>query len=212
MIVERRMRRDIVWVDEEDSMKKAIDLLKEKGIRHLPVLRNGEKLTGIVSDRDVKAASPSTATSLEVREIYHLLDQVKIKEIMTKKPYTVSPTTPVEEAALIMREKKIGALPVMEKGNLAGIITETDILDSFIEGMGINGPGYRVELLLPNKPGQLFRVTSLLSEFNVNIVSVVTTRTEEEERKVMVFRLETSNYKIVKSVLKKAGFEIVKAD
>jgi acetoin utilization protein AcuB len=213
MIVERRMRRDIVWVDEEDPMQKAVDLLKEKGIRHLPVLKGGEKLVGIVSDRDVKAASPSSATSLEVREIYYLLDRIKIKEIMTKKPYTVSPSTPVEEAALIMREKKIGALPVIEKGKLWGIITETDILDAFLEAMGIRGGGYRVELLLPDKPGQLFEVVKLLREFNVNIVSVVTAETHEDEgKKIFVLRLETSNYKIVKSVLKKSGFNLLAAD
>ncbi|MDH3258404.1 MAG: CBS domain-containing protein, partial [Deltaproteobacteria bacterium] len=150
MIVERRMRKNPVWVDEEDSMKKAIDLLKEKGIRHLPVLRDGEKLVGIVSDRDIKAASPSPATSLEIREIYYLLDKIKIKQIMTKKPYTVSMGTPVEEAALIMREKKIGALPVVKDGKLIGIITETDILDAFLDAVGISRPGYRIEVALPN--------------------------------------------------------------
>jgi acetoin utilization protein AcuB len=212
MIVERRMRKNPVWVDEEDSMKKAIDLLREKGIRHLPVLRDGEKLVGIVSDRDIKAASPSPATSLEIREIYYLLDKIKIKQIMTKKPYTVSMGTPVEEAALIMREKKIGALPVVKDGGLIGIITETDILDAFLDAVGISRPGYRIELALPNTPGQLFRVSKLLNEFDVNIVSVVTASAEDPEKKILVLRIETNRYKVVKSLLKKEGIELIAAD
>lgn len=212
MIVERRMKRNPVWIDEDDSMKKAMDMLKERGIRHLPVLRNGEKLVGIVSDRDIKAASPSPATSLEIREIYYLLDKIKVKQIMTKRPYTVSPTTPVEEAALIMREKKIGALPVVEKGKLVGIITETDIIDAFLDAMGVSGPGYRIEVELPNKPGQLFEVAKLLKEFDVNIVSVVTTSSEDPEKKILVMRIETNKYKVIKSMLKKAGFNLIAAD
>ncbi|RMG58623.1 MAG: CBS domain-containing protein [Deltaproteobacteria bacterium] len=212
MIVGRRMKKNPVCVDEEDSMKKAMDLLKEKGIRHLPVLRGGEKLVGIVSDRDIKAASPSPATSLEIREIYYLLDKIKVKQIMTKKPYTVSPSTPIEEAALIMREKKIGALPVVEKGKLVGIITETDILDAFLDAMGVAGPGYRIEIELPNKPGQLFEVAKLLKEFEVNIVSVVTASSDDPEKKILVFRIETNRYKVVKSMLKKSGFSIIAAD
>lgn len=212
MIVERRMRKNPVWVDEEDSMKKAIDLLKEKGIRHLPVLRDGEKLVGIVSDRDIKAASPSPATSLEIREIYYLLDKIKIKQIMTKKPYTVSMGTPVEEAALIMREKRIGALPVVKDGKLIGIITETDILDAFLDAVGISRPGYRIEVALPNTPGQLFRIANLLNELDVNIVSVVTASAEDPGKKILVLRIETNRYKVVKSLLKKEGIELIASD
>ncbi|MBI5343589.1 MAG: CBS domain-containing protein, partial [Deltaproteobacteria bacterium] len=128
MNMSKRMMRNPVYVDENDSMKKAMDLLKDREIRHLPVLKDGEKLVGIVSERDIKLASPSPATALEIREIYYLLDKVKVKQIMTRRPYTVSSSAPIEEAALIMREKKIGCLPVVEEGRLVGILTETDIL------------------------------------------------------------------------------------
>lgn len=212
MIVEKRMWKSPVWIGEDDSMKEAMDLLKEKGIRHLPVLRGGEKLVGIVSDRDIKAASPSPATSLEIREIYYLLDQIKVRQIMTKKPFTVSPATPVEEAALIMREKKIGALPVLYEGKMVGILTETDILDAFLDVMGIQGPGYRIEVALPNRAGQLFKVARLLSEYDVNIVSVVTASSGEPDKKILIMRIETKNYTVVKGVLEKSGFEVVAAD
>jgi acetoin utilization protein AcuB len=212
MIVAKRMMRNPVWVDENDPMKKAMDLLKERGIRHLPVLRGGEKLVGIVTERDIKQASPSPATALEIREIYYLLDKVKVRQIMTRRPYTVSPAAPVEEAALIMREKKIGCLPVVEEGKLVGILTETDILDAFIESMGVTGPGYRLEIALPSRPGMLYEVTRLLNEFDVNIVSVATAPHEDPGMKVVIMRIETSRYKVVKAALKKAGYELISAD
>ena len=212
MNVAKRMMRNPVHVDENDSMKKAMDLLKEHEIRHLPVLKDGEKLVGIVSERDIKQASPSPATALEIREIYYLLDKVKVKQIMTRRPYTISSTAPIEEAALIMREKKIGCLPVVDGGKLVGILTETDILDAFIESMGVSGPGYRVELALPNRPGMLYEVLKLLKDFDVNIVSVATAAHEDPGMKVLILRMETKSYKVLKSALKKAGYEMVSAD
>src|SRR3990172_2567786 len=171
MNVAKRMKRNPVFVDEGDSMKKAMDLLKEHEIRHLPVLKDGERLVGILSERDIKQASPSPATALEIREIYYLLDKVKVKQIMTRRPYTVSSSAPIEEAALIIREKKIGCLPVVDNGKLVGILTETDIIDSFIEAMGVSGPGYRLELVLENRPGKLLELPKFLEVFEVNGLS-----------------------------------------
>jgi acetoin utilization protein AcuB len=212
MIVAKRMMRNPVSVDENDSMKKAMDLLKERDIRHLPVLKDGEKLVGIVTERDIKQASPSPATALEIREIYYLLDKVKVKQIMTRRPYTISSTGAIEEAALIMREKRIGCLPVVDGGKLVGILTETDILDAFIEAMGVSGPGYRVELALPNRPGMLFEVLKLLKDFEANIVSVATAPHDEADRKVLILRIEAKNYKVLKAAIKKTGYEILSAD
>lgn len=212
MIVAKRMMRNPVFVDENDSMKKAMDLLKERGIRHLPVLKDGEKLVGILTERDIKQASPSSATALEIREIYYLIDKVKVRQIMTRRPYTISPTAPIEEAALIMREKKIGCLPVVEEGRLVGILTETDILDSFLEAMGVSGPGYRMELALPDRPGMLFEVLKLMKDFDANIVSMATVGHETSNKKILIFRIEVKNYKVLKAAIKKAGYEMLSAD
>lgn len=212
MNVAKRMKRNPVFVDEGDSMKKAMDLLKEHEIRHLPVLKDGERLVGIVSERDIKQASPSPATALEIREIYYLLDKVKVKQIMTRRPYTVSSSAPIEEAALILREKKIGCLPVVDDGKLVGILTETDIIDAFIAGMGVNGPGYRLEVELKNKPGQLLELLKLLKDFDANVVSVATAAHEEADKIINILRIEARNYKVVKSAIKKSGFGILSAD
>ncbi|MBI5904523.1 MAG: CBS domain-containing protein [Deltaproteobacteria bacterium] len=212
MIVARRMKRNPVFVDEADSMRRAMDLLKEHEIRHLPVLKDGDRLVGILSERDIKQASPSPATALEIREIYYLLDKVKVKQIMTRRPYTVSSSTPIEEAALIIREKKIGCLPVVDNGKLVGILTETDVVDAFIEAMGVSGPGYRVELALPNRPGMLFEVLKLMKDFDANIVSVATAAHDEADKKILILRIETRNYKVLKAAFKKSGFEVISAD
>ena len=212
MIVARRMMRTPVFLDEDDSMKTAMDILKDREIRHLPVLRGGGKLVGILTETDIKQASPSTATALEIREVYYLLDKIKVKQIMTKRPYTISPAAPIEEAAMIMRDKKIGCLPVMEEGRLVGILTETDILDAFIESMGVRGPGHRIELVLPTMGRGLFEVLKLLKDFDANIVSMATTFHDDPERKVLVLRIETKSYKVLKTALRKSGYDILSAD
>jgi acetoin utilization protein AcuB len=212
MNVAKRMKSNPVFIDEGDSMKKAMDLMKEHEIRHLPVLKDGTKLVGILSERDIKQASPSPATALEIREIYYLLDKVKVKQIMTRRPYTVSSSAPIEEAALIIREKKIGCLPVVDNGKLVGILTETDILDSFIEAMGVSGPGYRIEIALANKPGMLFEVLKLLKDFDANIVSVATAPHDDPGLKILILRIETRNYKVLKAAIRKSGFDLLSAD
>jgi len=212
MNVAKRMKRNPVFVDEGDSMKKAMDLLKEHEIRHLPVLKDGDRLVGILSERDIKQASPSPATALEIREIYYLLDKVKVKQIMTRRPYTVSSSAPIEEAALIIREKKIGCLPVVDDGKLVGILTETDIIDAFIAGMGVSGPGYRIELVLQNRPGKLLELLKLLKDFEANVVSVATAAHDDPDKIINILRIETRNYKLVKAAIRKSGFELLSAD
>jgi acetoin utilization protein AcuB len=212
MIVAKRMMRTPVFLDEDDSMKTAMDTLKDREIRHLPVLKGGAKLVGILTETDIKQASPSIATALEIREVYYLLDKIKVKQIMTKRPYTISPTAPIEEAAMVMRDKKIGCLPVMEEGRLVGILTETDILDAFIESMGVRGPGYRIELVLPTMGRGLFEVLKLLQDFDANVVSLATTSHDDPEKKVLILRIETKSYKVLKTALRKSGYDILSAD
>src|SRR3972149_4770181 len=125
MLVEKRMKRDPVTVSPEDSFRHAMTLIRQKGIRHLPVVEEG-RLVGIVTDRDLRQTSPSPATSLEIHEMHYLLERVKLREIMTKKVHTVAPDTPIEEAARLMLTHKIGCLPVLPAGRVVGIGPEAD--------------------------------------------------------------------------------------
>ena len=191
MLVEKRMKRDPVTVSPEDSFRHAMTLIRQKGVRHLPVVEE-DRLVGIVTDRDIRQTSPSPATSLEIHELHYLLEKVRIREIMTRKVYTVTPDTPVEEAARLMLEHRIGGLPVLQEGRLVGILTETDLLKAFVEVVGIQQEQTRLELVLEDQPGAFLKVCQTIQEQGGDIVSVVTaTATHRgEQRKVLIFRLE----------------------
>jgi len=191
MLVEKRMKRDPVTLSPEDSFRHAMTLIRQKGIRHLPVVEGG-RLVGIVTDRDIRQASPSPATSLEVHELHYLLEKIKIREIMTRKVYTVTPDTPIEEAARLMLQHKIGGLPVLQNGGLVGIITETDILAAFVDVMGIQQNQTRLELVLEDRPGAFLDVCRIIQEQGGDIVSMVTATSAHRgaEKKVLVFRLD----------------------
>lgn len=191
MQVEKRMKAAPITVTPEDSFRHAMTLIRQKGIRHLPVVEEG-RLVGIVTDRDLRQASPSPATSLEIHELHYLLEKVKVREIMTAKVYTVAPETPIEEAARVMLQHKIGGLPVLRAGSLVGIITETDILRAFVEVMGIQTEQTRLELVLEDRPGAFLEVCRLIQEQGGDIASVVsaTATHDGSEKKVMIFRLE----------------------
>lgn len=129
MKIESIATKIVVSLHLKDSMLKASRLLKEKGFRHLPVLDEQERLVGIVTDRDIKRASASEATTLDIHELLYLLDKLEVAKVMTKNPATVCGDTSVQEAARIMVERKIGCLPVVDGGKLTGIVTEIDMLE-----------------------------------------------------------------------------------
>jgi acetoin utilization protein AcuB len=138
MQVQEWMNEDVVTVTPDDSFRTAMHLIRQKGIRHLPVVE-GKRLVGIVTDRDLRQAAPSGATSLSIHELHYILDKVTVREIMTKQVVTIRPDQTVEDAALLLLGHRIGGLPVVVEGDLHGIITETDILQAFLQFRG-KGP------------------------------------------------------------------------
>jgi acetoin utilization protein AcuB len=128
MNLESIMNTKPISVTQDDSMNAAIRVMKEKGFKHLPVLDKAEKVVGVVTDRDLKRASPSDATLLEIHELLYLLEKVKVSQVMTKKPITATPETSVQDAAGLMVRHKAGCLPIIKAGKLVGIVTQTDML------------------------------------------------------------------------------------
>ncbi len=127
------MTRDVITVDAKTPLPQAHTLMKQRHIRRVPVVDGDGTLVGIITRGDVREASPSNATSLSIYEVHYLLAQLTVDAIMTKNPRTVTPDTPIKDAARIMLERKISGLPVVEHGRLAGIITESDIFRGLIE-------------------------------------------------------------------------------
>lgn len=174
MLVREWMTADPIVMDENTSIMKATQLMKEHKIHRIPIVKNG-RLVGIVSDRDIKEAAPSKATSLDVHELYYLLSEIKVKDIMTKDPITLRPNDSVERAAVIMLENTISGLPVVDdEGKVVGMITQTDIFKVMISITGIHRGPIQVAIDVEDKEGILTEVLEVIKRYRTRIVSVLT--------------------------------------
>jgi len=207
MLVRRKMKKDLITITKDERMTTARKIMKEKNIRHLPVV-DGKKLIGLVTNMDIRKAEASPATSLEIRELHYLLDKLTAGEIMTRNVITISPDISIEEAATLIHDNKIGCLPVVEDGNLVGMITENDVMEILIDVMGMKEKGSRLEVVVEDKPGALADVTRIIKEHNVNIISVVTDVADEPGKRVVVFKLKTFYFEPIKKALEAGGFPV----
>lgn len=174
MPVQDYMSKDLITVDEDASIMKASKLMKHNNIRHLPVLRKG-RLVGIVSDRELKEATPSKATTLDIHEMYHLLDQITVKSLMPKHLYTITPDATVEKAAAVMLKQNISSLPVVDaKGGLQGIVTDGDIFKAFVSISGIRQAPLAMGIELKDEPGSIKEVTDVIRAQGGRIGSILT--------------------------------------
>ncbi|MGC8777515.1 MAG: CBS and ACT domain-containing protein [Candidatus Caldatribacteriaceae bacterium] len=193
MLVRDRMQREVITVPSSTTILEAQKIMKDRGIRRLPVVDEG-KLVGIVTYNDLLEASPSKATSLSRFEITYLLSKMTVAEIMTRKIIFVEPDVPIEEAALIMNKNHIGGLPVVEENRLVGIITESDIFEIFVETLGVRERGSRLTLELPQKPGILYEVTRIIKNHDINILSLATFYEDQvPDYRYVVLRIGTLN-------------------
>jgi len=173
MPVKDWMSKDLVTVEEDTSIMKASRIMKQHNIQHLPVLRQG-RVVSIVSDRDLKEATPSKATTLDIHEMYYLLDKVTVKSLMPANLYTIAPGDTVERAAAVMLKNHISALPVVDaKGALAGIITKGDIFRAFVSISGIHQGALALGLELPDQPGSIKTVTDVIRAHGGRIASIL---------------------------------------
>ncbi|WP_297058072.1 CBS and ACT domain-containing protein [Thermosulfurimonas sp.] len=175
MLVKDWMTEEVIVLDENASIMKASQIMKEHNIRRIPVVRGG-KLVGIVSDRDIKEATPSKATALDVHELYYLLSEVRVKDIMTPDPITVRPEDTVEYAAVLMLENRISGLPVVdEAGHVVGIITQTDVFKVFVNITGIYYGPIQIGLEIEDSD-KLDELTHLIISHGARIISILTYR------------------------------------
>lgn len=207
MLVRDRMTPDPITVTEETNIFDALDLMRRHRIRRLPVMRHGE-LVGIVTQLDLMRVTPSPATTLSVFELNGLLARMPVKEAMARDLVTVEPEATIEEAALLMRDHQVGALPVVHGKKLVGIITETNILDSIIELMGLKRAGSRVTLEVEDKVGALADVAGVIRGFGVNILSCATYSPRDGVGGVIV-RLATADPGPVVRELESHGYKVI---
>ena len=209
MLVRDRMSRHPITVTTDVHIDEALKAMRDNKVRRLPVVDRDGRLVGIVSEMDLLYASPSPATSLSVYEIHYLMARITVQDVMTKEVISIEEDTPLEEAARIMVDNKIGGLPVVRDGTLVGIITETDLFKIFLELLGAREKGVRLTLRVPNKKGVLASITSQIAQMGGDIISLgtflgedptqglITVKVAEVPQDQLVGALETPEMKLV---------------
>jgi acetoin utilization protein AcuB len=209
--IKEKMQRNPITIGPDASFYEARVLIRDKGIRHLPVVDKNGHLVGVITDRDIREAAPSDATSLSVHELHYLLGKLKVSGFMTPKDklITITPDLIIEEAVQLMRNHKIGCLPITEGDKLVGIITETDILDFLVDVFGLKLKGTRLTIALEDAPGQMHGVLAIMKSHNINIISIVSPTFKVNGKRVAAVRIQTHDYDALVKELKEKGYDVL---
>lgn len=211
MLVGEKMTKNPVTVLQSASIDEALDIMRRMKVRRLPVVDKKGRMVGIVSELDLLKVSPSPATTLSIYEIPYLLSKIKLKDIMTRDVITVTEDTPLEEAARIMADHKIGGLPVLRGSELVGIITETDLFKIFLELFAARQEGVRLSLLVPGVKGTFARVTSRIAELGGNIMAMGTLPTREPELYQLMLKVVDVPEDRLVAAMQELGLQILDA-
>ena len=206
MFVRQFMTSQVFTVSPEESIADTMALMREKKIHKLPVMEKG-KLVGFVADGDLREVSPSPATTLSIFELNYLIAKTPIREVAVKKVITCHPDTRIEDAASLMREHRIGGLPVLDEGKLVGIITGSDILDAFLDIMGLRSPGKRVVIEAKDKVGVLLDIATTMKQFEVDVTSFAFYHLKDNQVQILA-RLQGEQVAEVKESLAEKGYRI----
>lgn len=189
MFVRDWMTKKPLTILPDTAAETAIGMMREHRLRHLPVVEKRNILVGLVALPDLLHASPPSTEVLEARAISYELAKTRVRDIMTKKLVVVEEDCPLEAAALVMSERKVGCLPVVEGRKLVGIITETDIFKAFTEQLGARRTGVRLTLTIKDQKGELARITGRTSELGGNIISMTTLPAKDKARYVVTLKV-----------------------
>lgn len=213
MFVSDRMSTDLITVGPDVTIFEAKSLMAEKNIRHLPVVDDIGKLIGIVTDRDMRDAMPSTLLKKPDYEItLNKIGTRAIGEIMTKEPMTIYAYYTLQDTLLVIQKKKVGALPVIdEEGYLKGILSTRDLLTAFVNVLNIDEPGSLLCIIVTEQPGQMKKIVDIVTEENISLGSVLVARYWDEKKRAIFPYLLTNNVINVKKKLIDAGFELIDA-
>jgi acetoin utilization protein AcuB len=206
MYVKNRMTSNPYTIAFDAPVTEVIELMREKNLKRIPVI-HGDKVVGMITQGDLQKVSPTKATTLSIFEINYLLSKTKVSDAMTKDVITISPDALLEEAAVLMRDNKISTLAVETDGKLVGIITESDIFDSFIDLLGFRDVGSRITVQVPDTPGVLADITEIFRDLDSNITHVAAYRGSNGFSDVVI-RTNTINTDAIENRLKEHGYKI----
>jgi acetoin utilization protein AcuB len=209
MLVGERMTKDPIVIRDDTPIDEAMKIMRNNKVRRLPVLNSKGALVGIVSEKDLLYASPSPATSLSIYELHYLMSKITVADVMITEVITVTEDTPLEEAARIMADNKIGGLPVMSNGELVGIITETDLFKIFLELLGAREMGVRLAMLVPDEKGVLAKISGKIAELGGNIVSLGTFLGEDPTNALLTIKVQDVEKKDLVKAMEPLAMEMV---
>ena len=209
MLVGDRMTERPITVNEDTPVDRALRLMRDEKVRRFPVLDKRGKLVGIVSEKDLLYVSPSPATSLSMYEIPYLLSKIKVRDTMAKDVISVAEDTPLEEAARIMADNKIGGLPVTRDGKLVGIITETDLFKVFLEMLGAREAAVRLTMLVPEQKGTLAKIAGRVAELGGNTLALGTIMGEDPTSRLLTIRVTDISEKQLVSAVEDLGLKML---
>ena len=211
MFVSERMATDLITIGPESTIAAAKDEMSKNSIRHLPVIDDEGLLIGIVTDRDMRDAMPSSL--LKKKDYEETLAKIMnylVSDIMTKNPLTIYGYFTIQDTLLVIQKKKVGALPVVdEQGYLKGLLSTRDLLTAFVNVMGINEPGSLLCILAHDIPGQMKKIVDIVAEENISLGSILTTKSWDGEKRAIFPYLFTNNVVNVKKKLLDIGFELI---
>ncbi len=214
MYVKSIMKTNLVTIHRGTPFYEARWIIQEKGIRHLPVVDERGRILGMVTNFDIRSAAPKES-SMSLQDLAFTLGRLKAPSFMTpvEKLVTVTPETIIEKAVQLMHDRKVSCLPVLDKGpELKGLVTETDILETFVDFMGVKEKGSRLTVSLEDEPGKLLGVLEVIRDHKVNLVSIYSPTHKVKGKREVVLRLRTDRCEGIVKGLKKIGYEIKPAD
>ena len=201
MIIVDRMKKNPATASPDMSISDASAKMKAEKVHRLPVLDDSKHLVGVISEKDILLAAPSPASTLSTYEINYLLSRLKVKNIMSRNPVTITKETTIEEAVKLMVDNDLSCLPVMDDGYLAGIVSKSDLFKILLEMLGAKHPGVRVEALVTDKVGVVAGLSEQFTAAGINIISLGTMEGPTETKRILTFKLGNATEEQVRKIM-----------
>ena len=211
MFIDKSMTRNVITIHPGADLLEARAKMRENHIRHLPVVKEDNTLIGIITDRDVRSALPSVfSTDQDYAKECERIYKLKVEDVMTKNPVTISPMNTLEDAILMMHKMRLGAFPVVDQqGKVKGIISTRDLIRAFINVLGIEQPGTLLCLVVEDKVGQMKKIVDAITEEGISFGSILVARHWEEGKRAIFPYLLTNNVAKVKRKLESMGYTLL---
>ena len=201
MIIADRMKKNPATATPDMSISEASAKMKAEKVHRLPVLDDEKNLVGVISEKDILLAAPSPASTLSAYEINYLLSRLKVKNIMSRNPLTISSDTTIEEAVKLMVENDLSCLPVMDNGFLSGIVSKSDLFKILLEMLGDKHKGIRVEALVEDKVGVVAGLSDKFTSAGINIISLGTLEGPDASLRVLTFKLDNCTEDQIRKII-----------